>query len=87
MKGVMILRENSTTQPLPLSTPGRNLMRLTLVRGITWTGFLGGIIFGLEVVGFQLNILAVFSVIIAMALINLLTWWRLKWPRPVADIE
>ncbi|WP_404418345.1 ATP-binding protein [Marinospirillum sp.] len=81
------MQENSTTQPLPLSTPGRNLMRLTLVRGITWTGFLGGIIFGLEVVGFQLNILAVFSVIIAMALINLLTWWRLKWQRPVADIE
>nr|WP_245944313.1 ATP-binding protein [Marinospirillum perlucidum] len=62
-------------------------MRLSLVRGITWTGFLGGIIFGLEVVHFQLNILAVFSVIITMALINLLTWWRLNWPRPVADIE
>lgn len=81
------MQENTTTQPLPLSTPGRNLMRLTLVRGITWTGFLGGIIFGLEVVGFQLNILAVFSVIIAMAFINLLTWWRLNWPRPVADME
>lgn len=73
--------------PLPLSTPGRNLMRLTLVRGITWTGFLGGIIFGLEVVNFQLNVVAVFSVIMSMALINLLTWWRLSWPRPVVDRE
>ncbi|WP_342769734.1 ATP-binding protein [Marinospirillum perlucidum] len=81
------MQDTNPTQPLPLSTPGRNLMRLSLVRGITWTGFLGGIIFGLEVVHFQLNILAVFSVIITMALINLLTWWRLNWPRPVADIE
>lgn len=78
---------DTTPPPLPLSTPGRNLMRLTLVRGITWTGFLGGIIFGLEVLDFQLNVLAVFSVILCMALINLLTWWRLNWQRPVADIE
>lgn len=75
------------TQPLPLSTPGRNLLRLTLVRGITWTGFLGGIIFGLEVLNFQLNVIAVFSVILVMALVNLLTWWRLSWPRPVTDTE
>lgn len=75
------------TQPLPLSTPGRNLLRLTLVRGITWTGFLGGIIFGLEVLNFQLNVIAVFSVILAMALVNLLTWWRLSWPGPVVATE
>lgn len=81
------MQETPTAQPLPLSTPGRNLMRLTLVRGITWTGFLIGIIFGLEVVGFQLSIFAVFSVIITMGLINLLTWWRLSWPHPVANIE
>lgn len=74
-------------QPLPLSTPGRNLLRLTLVRGITWTGFLGGVIFGLEVLNFQLNVIAVFSVILVMALVNLLTWWRLSWPRPVTDTE
>ena len=73
--------------PLPLSTPGRNLLRLTLVRGITWTGFLGGIIFGLEVLDFQLKVLAVFTVILAMALVNLLTWWRLSWPGPVTDKE
>ncbi|MFK7159910.1 ATP-binding protein [Marinospirillum sp. MEB164] len=73
--------------PLPLSTPGRNLMRLSLVRGITWTGFLAGILLGLEVFGFQLHLLAVFSTIVAMALINLLTWWRLQWPHPVADWE
>ncbi len=79
--------ETPHAQPLPLSTPGRNLMRLTLVRGITWTGFLAAIIFGLEVVHFQLNVLAVFPTIIAMALINLLTWWRLNWPRPVTDLE
>ncbi|GLR65255.1 ATP-binding protein [Marinospirillum insulare] len=78
---------NYSTQPLPLSTPGRNLLRLTLVRGITWTGFLGGIIFGLEVLNFQLQVVAVFSVILAMALVNLLTWWRLSWPGPVTDTE
>ena len=79
--------DNNPTQPLPLSTPGRNLLRLTLVRGITWTGFLGGIIFGLEVLNFQLNVIAVFSVIFTMALVNLLTWWRLSWPGPVTDTE
>lgn len=81
------MQETYRTPPLPLSTPGRNLLRLTLVRGITWTGFLGGIIFGLDVLDFKLNIVAVFSVILAMALINLLTWWRLSWPGPVTDKE
>jgi len=81
------LPNNNPTQPLPLSTPGRNLLRLTLVRGITWTGFLGGIIFGLEVLNFKLQVIAVFSVILAMALVNLLTWWRLSWPGPVTDTE
>ncbi|ODC03290.1 two-component sensor histidine kinase [Terasakiispira papahanaumokuakeensis] len=75
------------TQPLPLSTPGRNLVRLTIVRGITWTGFLAGIIFGLEILHFQLNVLAVFSVILTMAGGNILTWWRLGIPRPVSDTE
>lgn len=73
--------------PLPLSTPRRNLLRLTLVRGITWTGFLAGIIFGLEVLDFHLNTWAVFAVIFAMAMVNLLTWWRLNWPHPVTDTE
>lgn len=81
------LQTAQSTQPLPLSTPGRNLLRLTLVRGITWTGFLGGIIFGLKVLDFQLNVFAVFSVIFTMALVNLLTWWRLSWPGPVTDKE
>ncbi len=78
---------NHLPPPLPLSTPGRNLMRLTLVRGITWTGFLIGILLGLEVFGFELNVVAVFAIIMTMALINLLTWWRISWPRPVADTE
>lgn len=77
----------SPAPPLALSTPGRNLLRLTLVRGITWTGFLAGIIFGLEVLGFQLQLVPVFSVILIMALVNLFTWWRLSWPGPVTDLE
>lgn len=74
-------------QPLPLSTPNRNLVRLTIVRGITWTGFLGAIIFGIEVLGFQLHVMPVISVIIAMGLVNVATWWRLGRPRAVTDTE
>ncbi|WP_300272297.1 ATP-binding protein [Halomonas sp.] len=75
------------TQPLPLSTPNRNLVRLTIVRGITWTGFLAAIIFGVEVLGFQLRVTAVIGVVLAMALINLATWWRLGRHRAVSDGE
>lgn len=73
--------------PLPLSTPNRNLVRLTIVRGITWTGFLAAIIFGIEVLGFQLRVLPVISVIVAMGLVNVATWWRLGRPRAVTDTE
>lgn len=73
--------------PLPLSTPNRNLVRLTFVRGITWTGYLGAIIFGIEVLGFQLRVIPVISVIIAMGLINIATWWRLGRQRAVTDTE
>ena len=76
-----------TTTPLPLSTPGRNLLRLPVVRGIAWTGFLGGVIFGIEALGFELEILAVFSIILLMASTNLLTWWRLSWQVPVGETE
>lgn len=67
----------TATQPLPLSTPSRNLVRLTIVRGITWTGFLVGIIVGVEFLGFALKVKAVIGVVLAMALLNLATWWRL----------
>lgn len=77
----------NTATPLPLSTPARNLLRLTLVRGIAWTGFLIGVIFGIEVLDFQLEVLAVFSIILLMALVNLLTWWRLGWQLPVKEVE
>ncbi|WP_168013006.1 ATP-binding protein [Halomonas salinarum] len=73
--------------PLPLSTPNRNLVRLTIVRGITWTGFLGAIIFGIEVLDFQLRVLPIITVIIAMGLMNVATWWRLGRPRAVTDTE
>ncbi|WP_148254040.1 ATP-binding protein [Aidingimonas lacisalsi] len=73
--------------PPPLSTPNRNLVRLTIVRGITWTGYLAAIIFGIEVLGFQLRVLPVISVIIAMGLVNVVTWWRLGRPRAVTDTE
>jgi len=74
-------------QPLPLSTPNRNLVRLTIVRGITWTGFLAAIIFGIEVLEFQLHVLPIISVIVAMGLFNVATWWRLGRPRAVTDTE
>nr|WP_298372525.1 ATP-binding protein [uncultured Halomonas sp.] len=73
--------------PLPLSTPNRNLVRLTLIRGISWTGFLGAIVFGIEVLGFELRTVPVISVIIAMGLINIITWWRLSRPRAVTNTE
>lgn len=75
------------TQPLPLSTPNRNLVRLTIVRGITWTGFLVGIIVGVELLHFELAVGAVIGVILAMALINLGTWWRLGRYRAVNHEE
>jgi two-component system, sensor histidine kinase RegB len=73
--------------PLPLSTPSRNLMRLTIVRGITWTGFLAAIIIGIELLGFRLAVPAVISVILLMAIINVITWWRLGRPRAVTHLE
>lgn len=73
--------------PLPLSTPNRNLVRLTYVRGITWTGFLVAIIVGIELLGFMLDVPAVIAVIVAMGLINIATWWRLGWPRDVSHLE
>ncbi|WP_027961135.1 ATP-binding protein [Halomonas halodenitrificans] len=76
-----------TTQPLPLSTPNRNLVRLTIVRGITWTGFLAAIIFGVEVLDFELEVAAVIGVVLIMAVINLATWWRLGRHRAVTDGE
>ncbi|ATJ82878.1 ATP-binding protein [Halomonas beimenensis] len=73
--------------PLPLSTPNRNLVRLTIVRGITWTGFLAGIIIGVEGLGFALDLPAVIGVILVMGLINVGTWWRLGRPRAVTHRE
>ncbi len=77
----------TTTQPLPLSTPSRNLVRLTIVRGITWTGFLIGVIVGVELLGFALKVQAVIGVVLTMALINLATWWRLGRHRTVSHGE
>lgn len=76
-----------TTQPLPLSTPSRNLVRLTIVRGITWTGFLIGVIVGVELLGFALQVQAVIGVVLAMALINLATWWRLGRHQSISHVE
>ncbi|MWJ28432.1 sensor histidine kinase [Halomonas sediminis] len=73
--------------PLPLSTPSRNLVRLTIVRGITWTGFLVAIIVGVELLAFELHVTAVVSVVIAMGLLNMLTWWRLGRPKAVTHAE
>ena len=73
--------------PPALSTPRLNLMRLTIMRGITWTGFLLVVIFGIEVMGFQLNVLSVMATILFMAAFNVVTWWRLGLTRPVSDLE
>lgn len=73
--------------PPALSTPSLNLMRLTIMRGITWTGFLLVVIFGIEVMGFQLDVIAVISTILYMAAFNVMTWWRLGLNRPVTDNE
>ncbi|MCL7930362.1 ATP-binding protein [Halomonas llamarensis] len=72
---------------LPLSTPNRNLVRLTIVRGITWTGFLIAIIVGVELLAFEMSVLAVISVVVAMGTLNIITWWRLGQPRAVNHNE
>lgn len=77
----------SLASDLPLSTPNRNLVRLTIVRGISWTGFLAGLVIGVEGLGFKLNVPAVIAVILLMGLINVATWWRLSWPRDVSHKE
>lgn len=77
----------SPSSALPLSTPNRNLVRLTIVRGISWTGFLAGLIIGVEGLGFNLKVPAVIGVILLMGLINLATWWRLGRPRDVTHRE
>ncbi|RUR27287.1 HAMP domain-containing histidine kinase [Vreelandella andesensis] len=76
-----------TALPLPLSTPNRNLVRLTIVRGITWTGFLLAIIVGIELLAFDLPVTAVVSVVIAMGILNIVTWWRLGRPKAVNHLE
>lgn len=76
-----------TELPLPLSTPNRNLVRLTIVRGITWTGFLLAIVIGVELLDFDMAVPAVVGVVIAMGVLNIATWWRLGRPRDVAHIE
>ncbi|MCW4148019.1 MULTISPECIES: ATP-binding protein [Halomonadaceae] len=76
-----------TELPLPLSTPNRNLVRLTIVRGITWTGFLIAIIVGVKFLSFELPVPEVVSVVLAMGLLNIATWWRLGRPRAVRHLE
>ncbi|MGL6212914.1 ATP-binding protein [Billgrantia desiderata] len=76
-----------TAPPLPLSTPSRNLVRLTLVRGITWTGFLIAAIVGVELLHFEIEVAAVIGVIVCMGLVNLFTWWRLGRQWAVSHTE
>lgn len=76
-----------TELPLPLSTPNRNLVRLTIVRGITWTGFLIAIFVGTHFLAFELPVPEVVSVVLAMGLLNIATWWRLGRPRAVEHLE
>ncbi|SEI55470.1 two-component system, sensor histidine kinase RegB [Allopseudospirillum japonicum] len=73
--------------PLSLATPRRNLARLTLVRGISWTGFLACIIIGIEIFQFHLAAAGVFVVVILMGLINIVSWWRLQKAWPVTESE
>src|SRR5690606_36641244 len=73
--------------PLPLSTPNRNLVRLTFVRGITWTGILIDIIVGIELLDFNPDLPAVIAVIVAMGIINIVSWRRLSHPRDVSHHE
>lgn len=75
------------TQPLPLSTPGRNLIRLTLMRGIAWSGFLLVVILGTEVLEIHLLAVPLILIIVVMAALNMLTWWRLRKPWQVTDSE
>ena len=58
-----------------------------MVRGITWTGFLIAIIVGVELLAFDLPVIPVVGVVIAMGALNIATWWRLGRPRAVTHIE
>ncbi|WP_445621659.1 ATP-binding protein [Kushneria sp. Sum13] len=75
------------TQTLLLTTPARNLVRLTIARGITWTCFLVVILFGIEVMNFKLRVVPIIAIIVAMGLFNVATWWRLGQTRQVTAIE
>lgn len=75
------------TQALLLTTPARNLVRLTIARGITWTCFLAVILFGIEVMNFKLRVVPIIAIIVAMGLFNVATWWRLGQTRQVTDVE
>ncbi|MFC0268441.1 ATP-binding protein [Kushneria aurantia] len=75
------------TQAFIFTTPARNLVRLTVARGISWTCFLLVVIFGIEVLDFQLRIVPIIAIIVIMGLFNVATWWRLGHPRPITDLE
>lgn len=82
-----MIQARPTPTPFSLSTPGQNLVRLTIIRGISWTGFLGVVIFGIELLQFHLHVDYVIGTILFVAIVNVITWWRLGRRYPVTDIE
>lgn len=73
--------------PVSLASSARNLRRLVWLRNIAILGQLVTIAVVVMVLELRLPLPAFVTIIGASAGLNLLTWLRLRWPRPVGEIE
>jgi len=64
-----------------------NLRRVFVLRGIEIGGLLLTLVLALQVLELPLPLPPIATVIALLTLVNLLTWWRLRKPWPVADGE
>ena len=72
----------------PMTAPsGSNLRRILVLRGFVIGGLLLAGVLAVRLLELPLPLPPLFSVIGLLTLVNLLTWWRLRQPWPVADGE
>jgi two-component system sensor histidine kinase RegB len=71
----------------PISTQLRNLRRLVVLRAIEVVGQTVVTAVAAYGIGLALPTTLLFALSASLALLNLLTWWRLRKPWPVTDAE
>lgn len=72
----------------PMTAPsGSNLRRILVLRGFVIGGLLLAGVLAIRLLELPLPLQPLLSVIGLLTLVNLLTWWRLRQPWPVADGE